>query len=1777
MNTRGHTSLISLIGTALAVTLASQAASAATLHVSPSGSHTAPYDSWATAAVDIQTAVNAANPGDTVLVTNGIYVLTAQLSITKGVTIRGLNGADATIVDGHQAFCCVLMSHTDAVLDGFTVRRGRNTGGFGGGVNIVNGGTVQNCVLRDSVARDGGGVAIDNAGLVVNCLIRDNVASNNATTGYGGGVRLLNGGTVRGCLVVGNESRNYGGGVNIWSTGLVENCTIVDNTAPNGAGIRTRNASRVVNTIIYNNVGLDWQVNGSGYSFTNCCTPGAGALPGSGNIPDDPQFVNLAAGNLRMQAASPCMDAGINQAWMTTAVDLDGRPRIADLAVDMGAYEMPAVGIVVTPTAGLVTTEAGGTASFSVVLAGPPSADVTIGVATSDDTEGTPSVASLTFTAGNWNVPQTVTATGADDIVADGDAAYTILTAAAVSGDPNYDGMDAADVSLTNTDIPLTDLSVTMTVNEPLPVEGQTVIFHIVAANAGPHTASSVALTDMLPAGLTFAGQSASQGSYDAGTGLWTVGALAAGASATLDLSATIGAGTAGGAPINNTAAVSAVNEDEMPAGNNSSTAAVRVPLVDVSLSQVVSEVRPNEAQLISFTVTAANAGPDGATGIAVTDVLPAGVTFAGKSASKGSYDEGTGVWTVGALAAGGSATLTLTAVVDIGTAGGPDIVNAAAVTAVHEDESSAANNSASASIHVPLVDVQIGVTVSVPPDSAPNANEGDTVGFTVTVANAGPDYASSLSIRDLFPGYAMTSHSETLGAFHGTVWTVGRLDPGASATLAIQATVRAGTGGTSQTNTAVVATLHEKDAVPTDNGSAAAAYIELSDIEVEITGELSDYPEKWSIPLSKDSDYRVMVDNRTPSFHMWNVGQAGGTNVSKDWHYFAARFVRGTNVAGRHDLEFYVDGQMVASHNSGGTPVPGDGPFFLGSYLGSNAFYGGAIDEVRLSKSARSPEWIETAYNQQAAPSAFLAVGTQRAGTVWSFEKDLTVQASQVAGDLADFPVLVSIEDADILTVAAGGRVQSAQGWDIAFTLPDGTPLKHEVERYAGNEGRLVAWVNVPALSAAADTTIVMHYGQAGLTGPVNPAAEAWDADFVMVQHMEEVNGVLADSTAFGNDGTNAGARHVRGGQAGGAYAFDGINDTVAVPHAPSLVLTTNDYTIEGWFSRRLVPADAQLRIIVRNEGPDPADDVVVENWFAGLQYVSHFTEKGDFAGVSGLWNFGRIGVGECATNWILADATVTGAVSSTAEAMLAEQADHDSAHGNHAANEDDQASVTLRGPPEPPGNPDFIVTEIVLNPAAPAKGGTFSATVTVMNQGEKTGNAGVLKLWVNRFAGALPADAADRTTAVGPMAAGATRTVAVPGLFTAPATDGTYHFRAFVDGAGVTAEKSEGNNQKTVTYTLTSPGPGPAERPDFEVVSIDVQPPTPAPGAALTVTVVSRNKGLAAGNAGLLKVWVNHAAAAGSAEAGDASILVGTLAVGAVQTNVFAGLTAPASGWCTFRAFIDGAGATVEQSEGNNQKTTTYGVQAAASWQKPDFVVTDATLTTPPTAGGAIGLNVTVINQGDIAGDAGMLKVWASHAAAALPAEAGDVAVAIGTLNPGQSRTLAVVGLLAPVAAGTHNVRAYADGADGTAEKSEGNNQKTATYTLAAAGGGGTPSWMKPDFEITVIDFSPAPVAAGAAFVAQVTVINKGDIAGEGGRLDVWMHSPAAQLAGATGNASVPVGALPVGGSTVLSIPLTAPASGWYTLRAYADSANITAEKSDGNNQKTKTYRVP
>ena len=171
----------------------------------------------------------------------------------------------------------------------------------------------------------------------------------------------------------------------------------------------------------------------------------------------------------------------------------------ADVLVTNSDNDVAGITVTVATTP-LATTEAGGTATFTVVLNSQPTANVTIALTSSNPAEGTVRPASLVFTSANWNVAQTVTVTGVDDAVVDGPITYTIVTAPAVSTDPNYNTRDAADVLVTNTDNDAAGITVTPAATPLTTTEaGGTATFTVVL-NTQPTANVTIALSSSNPA-----------------------------------------------------------------------------------------------------------------------------------------------------------------------------------------------------------------------------------------------------------------------------------------------------------------------------------------------------------------------------------------------------------------------------------------------------------------------------------------------------------------------------------------------------------------------------------------------------------------------------------------------------------------------------------------------------------------------------------------------------------------------------------------------------------------------------------------------------------------------------------------------------------------------------------------------------------------------------------------------------------------------------------------------------------------------------------------------------------------------------------------------------------------------------------------------------------------------------------------------------------------------------------------------------------------------------
>src|SRR2546426_6890686 len=138
----------------------------------------------------------------------------------------------------------------------------------------------------------------------------------------------------------------------------------------------------------------------------------------------------------------------------------------------------------------------------------------------------------------------------------------------------------------------------------------------------------------------------------------------------------------------------------------------------------------------------------------------------------------------------------------------------------------------------------------------------------------------------------------------------------------------------------------------------------------------------------------------------------------------------------------------------------------------------------------------------------------------------------------LSNYPMLFSVTD-PALILSPGGKVQKALGWDIIFRAFDADnpgdnicgagvancTLDHEIEKYDGTTGQLIAWVRIPVLrtqtSPNPSTRIYIYYGDSGVSASTEIPTGVWDTNFKGVWHLKETSGTVSDSTTNANTGT--------------------------------------------------------------------------------------------------------------------------------------------------------------------------------------------------------------------------------------------------------------------------------------------------------------------------------------------------------------------------------------------------------------------------------------------------------------------------------------------------------------------------------------------------------------------------------------------------------------------------------------------------------------------------------
>lgn len=418
-----------------------------------------------------------------------------------------------------------------------------------------------------------------------------------------------------------------------------------------------------------------------------------------------------------------------------------------------------------------------------------------------------------------------------------------------------------------------TDVGVTKTVDDASPPIGSDVTFTVTATNHGPGVASAAVVNDLLPSGLTLVSATASQGSYNPTSGNWAVGTLQVGQAEALTIVARVDTAAA----VTNAATLTSLAQPDLNSRNNADSVVVNpvVPTTDIAITKSVDQRSIRLGQDATFTVTATNNGPAAATGVTVIDAIPNGLTFV---SSDGDYDPGSALWTVGSLAVNATKTLHITVRAD---ATG-SYQNTAGLRDVSPQDINQANNVDTAALAVTPKEADLQIVKNIV-SGTDNLQVGDHVTYSVTVTNAGPDAVPDAVVTDTpVSGLTVLSATPSQGSVDiaGLTWTVGALDPGATATIFV--IVRIDTQGTKD-NLATVSSATVEDPDLTNNTSEASFSASPQQLDIAVTKSVDDA----SPALGSNVTFTVTATNNGPSdatnLVLGDALPAGLTFVSAD------------------------------------------------------------------------------------------------------------------------------------------------------------------------------------------------------------------------------------------------------------------------------------------------------------------------------------------------------------------------------------------------------------------------------------------------------------------------------------------------------------------------------------------------------------------------------------------------------------------------------------------------------------------------------------------------------------------------------------------------------------------------------------------------------------------------------------------------------------------------------------------------------------------------------
>jgi hypothetical protein len=199
----------------------------------------------------------------------------------------------------------------------------------------------------------------------------------------------------------------------------------------------------------------------------------------------------------------------------------------------------------------------------------------------------------------------------------------------------------------------------------------------------------------------------------------------------------------------------------------------------------------------------------------------------------------------------------------------------------------------------------------------------------------------------------------------------------------------------------------------------------------------------------------------------------------------------------------------------------------------------------------------------------------------LWGAKKNITINASQIASNLTDYPMYFKITDSDLASKA------QTDGDDILFVGPDGdTKLDHEIEYYNSATGELIAWIKIPYLSSISDTNIFMYYNNSLASNQEN-VNEVWSNGYAGVYHMSEDSGPITNSVSSVNYGGRVNEPTRTSGIFGYGQDFTGGNnlDMFNLGNLGVADGINENITFSIWTNIDLVSSDTWARVLSKQD----------------------------------------------------------------------------------------------------------------------------------------------------------------------------------------------------------------------------------------------------------------------------------------------------------------------------------------------------------------------------------------------------------------------------------------------------------------------------------------------------------------------------------------------------------------------------------------------------------------